>query len=107
MKVLVLYHPKSEQGGLIEDFARDYERFKRKKLDLVSLESQAGADYAQLYSIDHYPAFLAIAGNGSLQHMWQGMPLPLLDELSYYDQESETIRHHNDLIIKPLTPLTV
>ena len=49
MKVIVLYHPNSEQQGIIEDFARDYERFKRKKLELVSLETQSGADYARLY----------------------------------------------------------
>lgn len=106
MKVIVLYHPNSEQDGLIADFARDYERFKAKKLELVSLETQAGADYARLYDIVTYPAFLAITDNGTLQRLWQGMPLPLMDELSYYDQESKPMRPHDIRTIMPLTPST-
>src|SRR3989344_2188084 len=106
MKVLALYHPNSEQDGLIQDFARDYERFKSKKLELISLETVEGADYARLYDIVQYPAFLAIADNGTLQRMWQGMPLPLMDELSYYDQESKPIRPQQIRTIMPLTPVT-
>lgn len=106
MKVLVLYHPNSEQDGLVQDFARDYERFKTKKLELVSLETQTGADYAKLYDIVRYPAFLAIADNGSLQRMWQGTPFPLMDELSYFDQSSEPIRQHTGRTIMPLMPST-
>lgn len=108
MKVIVLYHPNSERGGLVQDFARDYERFKAKKLELLSLETQQGADYARLYDTTQYPAFLAISSNGTMQRMWQGMPLPLMDELSYYTQDQD--RHdygssvlHQLKVIQPLT----
>lgn len=107
MKVLVLYHPNSEQDGLIQDFARDYERFKGKKLQSLSLETQQGADYARLYDIVQYPAFLAIADNGTLQRLWQGMPLPLMDELSYWDQETQPMRPNKIRTIMPLAPSLV
>ena len=108
MKVIVLYHPNSEQQGIIEDFARDYERFKRKKLELVSLETQAGADYARLYDITQYPAFLAISDSGTMQRMWQGNPMPLMDELDYYtkDQDPTSLAggvSHRLKVIQPLT----
>lgn len=89
MRVVVLYHPNSEQDGLVQDFARDYQRFKAKKLELVSLETQAGADYALLYDITQYPAFLAIDNSGTLQRLWQGSPIPLMDELDYYTRDQE------------------
>ncbi|MBI1952113.1 hypothetical protein HYS42_00120 [Candidatus Saccharibacteria bacterium] len=89
MKVLVLYHPRSEQKGQVTDLARDYERFKAKKLELISLETRRGADYARLYGTTQYPAFLAIAENGSLLRLWQGSPLPLMDELDYYTRDQE------------------
>lgn len=106
MRVLVLYHPNSEQDGLTADFARDYERFKGRKLERVSLETIEGADYARLYEIDQYPAFLAIADNGTMQRLWQGMPVPLMDELSYYDQESGPMRANSIRTIMPPTAST-
>lgn len=108
MKVVVLYHPNSEQDGIIQDFAHDYERFKSKKLGLISLETLEGADYARLYGITRYPAFLAISDSGTLQRLWQGYPIPLMDELDYYTRDQEVhdyshIANHHLRVIQPLT----
>lgn len=108
MKVVVLYHPNSEQEALVSDFAREYQRFKVKKLELVSLETQSGADYARLYDITQYPAFLAISESGTLQRLWQGNPMPLMDELDYYTRDQEihdyrSVAGHRLRIIQPLT----
>lgn len=108
MKVIVLYHPNSEQQGIIEDLARDYKRFKRKTLELISLETQSGADYARLYDITQYPAFLAIADNGTMQRMWQGNPMPLMDELDYYTKDQDPMSlagdaSHRLKVVQPLT----
>jgi hypothetical protein len=109
MKVVVLYHPNSEQGGLVQDFSRDYERFKRKRLDLVSLETKQGSDYVELYAITQYPAFLAISEDGSLQRLWQGNPIPLMDELDYYtrDQDMHDYRSSIAHTLKVIQPLTL
>ena len=107
MKVVVLYHPNSEQDGIVQDFAHDYERFKNRKLELVSLDTTQGADYARLYDITQYPAILAISDDGSMQRLWQGMPLPLMDELDYYTRDQETdyrsIAGHALRTIQPLS----
>lgn len=87
MRVVVLYHPKSEHGGIVEDFARDYARFKGRKLELVSLETRDGAATASLYDITQYPAILALANDGSIQNVWQGLPLPTMNELDAYTMQ--------------------
>ncbi len=69
---------------MVEDFASEFERYKSKRLELLSLETVEGADLARLYDVTIYPTVLAMAESGSLQRMWQGLPLPLMDELSYY-----------------------
>ena len=94
MRVLILYHPKSEHGGLVEDFADEFERYKRKKIELVSLESVEGAEMARLYDVTAYPAVLAMSDEGSLQRMWQGHQLPLMDELSYYFPQADSPVSH-------------
>jgi len=86
MRVVALYHPKSDHGGLVTDYAAEFEHYKGKTLDLISLESTEGADLAELYAVARYPAILVMSDDGSLQRLWQGTPLPLMDELSYYAQ---------------------
>jgi hypothetical protein len=84
MRVIVLYHPKSEQEGPVLEFVENYKRLKGKELELVSLETVEGAETAKLYDITSYPAVLAIASDGQLLRVWQGEQLPPLSELDYY-----------------------
>jgi hypothetical protein len=108
VKVVVLYHQNSEHAGLVQDFAHDYEWFKGKKLELISLETVQGADMANLYGVTEYPTFLAIADSGTMQRMWQGMPMLLMDELSYYTQDQDvhnyaSVTSHRLKILQPPT----
>lgn len=82
--MIVLYHPRSEHSGLVEDFASEFERYKSKRLELISLETIEGSDLARIYDATAYPTVLAMSEDGSLQRMWQGLPLPLMDEISYF-----------------------
>ena len=85
MRALILYRPGTEQEGMAADYARDYHsRHTDKTLDLLSLDTKEGSDFAQLYDIVRYPAILIIADNGSLVQLWQDSPLPLLDEVDAY-----------------------
>jgi hypothetical protein len=84
MRVVVLYHPKSEQEGKVLDFKADFKRLKGRELELMSLETVQGAEAAKLYDITRYPAVLAMADDGQLQKAWQGEELPMMNELEYY-----------------------
>jgi len=85
MRTVILYHPQSEFAGLAEDFKREFEtRHPETKVELLSLETVPGSEMAQLYDIVRYPAILVVAGDGSLQKMWQDRPWPLIDEVFAY-----------------------
>lgn len=86
MKVVILYRPKSQHDTLVQDFVREYRRRTGKDIELVSLDTKAGATQAKLYDATVYPVILATREDGQLLNMWQGEVLPLIDEVSYYDQ---------------------
>lgn len=97
MRIVVLYRPRSEHEGKVISFAEEYKRLKRVNLELLSLDTREGNDLAKLYGVTNYPAILAIAGNGSLQKLWQEEMLPMMSELDYYTHEAAqySLRPHN------------
>ncbi len=88
MKVVVLYHPKSEHGGKVQDYARDFHiRYPDHKLELLSVDTKEGANMATLYDVTRYPSMLAIAPDGTMHKLWQDEYLPLMDEVAFYFHE--------------------
>lgn len=69
---------------MVEDYAHDFERIKAKKIELVSLESRAGADMANLYGIVSYPAVISRRDDAQMLKLWEGTELPLMDEVAAY-----------------------
>ncbi len=86
MKVLVLYHPQSEHATLVETFVRDMQRRHDMdgKIEMVSLDTRAGAEKATVYGVWSYPAIIATKDDGQSLNIWQGEPLPLMDEVAAY-----------------------
>lgn len=85
MRTVILYHPNQEFAGMCEDFKRDFEnRHPDRQIELVSLDTVAGAELAKLYDIVRYPAIAVIGPDGSLQKVWQDQPWPLIDEVFSY-----------------------
>jgi len=91
VKLLVLYRPESEHATAVESFVRDYQgRYDSgRKLELVSLNTRDGAATASLYDVMDYPAILVLANDGSVLNIWQGVPLPLMDEVAGYAYEQQ------------------
>jgi hypothetical protein len=91
VKLLVLYRPESEHTSAVESFVRDYQsRYDSgRKLEMVSLNTRDGAATASLYDIMEYPAILALANDGSVLNVWQGIPMPLMDEVAGYAYEQQ------------------
>jgi hypothetical protein len=84
VKLLVLYRPNAEHATEVESFVRDFQRRYEvgRKLEMVSINTRDGAATASLYDIVAYPAILVLGDDGSLVSFWQGMPLPLMDEVA-------------------------
>lgn len=84
MKALLIYRINSETERLARNFASDFERMTGKRLDIMEADSPEGMELSRLYDIVSYPAILARADDGSLLQLWQGEPLPRINEVSYY-----------------------
>ncbi len=86
MRVIILYHPKSEHARRVEEFAHDFlHRHDERTLTLESLETTEGSEKARLYGAVQYPAVLALSDDGQLLKMWEGDQLPLINEVAYYE----------------------
>lgn len=66
----------------MRDFQRRYDI--GRKIEMVSLNTRDGAATASLYDVVAYPAIMVLADDGSLVNIWQGMPLPLMDDVAGY-----------------------
>ena len=85
MKILVLYRPNSEQARPIEEFVRDLQgRGSRVAVQLMDVDSREGAEKAALYDILQFPAILVLRDDNTLQQLWLGDQLPLIDEVLGY-----------------------
>ncbi len=86
MKVLILYRPNSEHARTVETFVGDFQRQHDlgRKVELVSVNTRDGAATATLYEVFAFPAVMAVADDGRLLNLWQGEPLPLMDEVAGY-----------------------
>jgi hypothetical protein len=91
VKLLVLYRPDSEHSSAVESFVRDFQRQFEvgKKIELLSINTRDGSATASLYDVMSYPAILALANDGSVLNMWQGQPLPLMNEVAGYAYSSD------------------
>lgn len=69
---------------MVEDYARDFEHSRGRKVDLVSLETREGAATASLYDVVNYPALMVLGDDGQVQKLWEGDKLPLMDEVAGY-----------------------
>ena len=87
MRVVVLYRTNSEQERPVLEFEREYNRLTNRTLSLLDVNTRDGSAMASLYDIMQFPCVLALSGDGQVVQMWQGDHLPLINEVTYYDQQ--------------------
>jgi hypothetical protein len=85
MRMIVLYRPNSEHARTIEEFVREFKmRYHAEYLQMLNVDTRDGIATAALYDIVQYPAIVIIRSDGSVQKIWQGPDLPLIDEVVSY-----------------------
>ena len=84
MAVMVFYKSDSDHARSVIDYLYDFRRRTAKDLEEVDPDSRRGIDLAQLYGVVEYPTIIATTEDGQLRNMWRGLPLPTIDEVSYY-----------------------
>lgn len=84
MPVMVLYKSSSEHARDVIDYLHDFEQRTGHTLETIDPDSRRGADLCRLYDVIEYPTVIATTSDGQMRNMWRGIPLPTIDEVSYY-----------------------
>lgn len=84
MKAVILYRPNSEGSRIVEEYARDFERSRGKQIELISLNTREGAATASMYDMMQNPGLMVLRDDGQMVAVWQGMQLPLMNEVAGY-----------------------
>jgi len=84
MRVVVVYKDRTDYARQVIDYMADFKRRTNHDLEVMDPESRAGIDFTQIYDIMQLPTIIALSDDGRMQNMWTGLPLPTIDEVSYY-----------------------
>jgi hypothetical protein len=83
MVLVALYRKNSEQERPVIEFIEMLRRrYPGKPVIKLDINTRAGAAEATLYGIVQYPALIVKSIDGHIQGMWEGQPLPLIDEVA-------------------------
>lgn len=81
---MVVYKSSSEHASAVTEYLHDFEKRTSRTIEAIDPNSRRGAEICELYGVVEYPSIIATSNDGQLLHMWRGVPLPLIDEVSYY-----------------------
>lgn len=84
MSVMIFARERTDYARSVAEFLHDFEKRTSETLETVDPDSRRGADLCRLYDVVEYPTIVAVADDGQLRNMWRGLPLPTIDEVSYY-----------------------
>lgn len=79
----MLYRKNSEQYRPVFEFIEMMSRrYPNKTIKEMDIDTRDGAAEASLYGVTRYPALLVTSYDGHIIGMWEGEPLPLIDEVA-------------------------
>ena len=84
MRILAIYNKESDHARATEDFLYEFERRTGYKIETLSPYDRENESLLRAYDIVEYPTIIALSESGELLHIWKGMPIPLINEVSYY-----------------------
>lgn len=83
MRLTVLYRDNSEHARAVTDFVEMLSRrYPGKTATLLDIDTREGSAEATVHGVVQYPAMLLISYDGRVMQQWEGLPLPLLDEVA-------------------------
>ena len=86
MRVLVIYRDQTDYARTVLDFIRDFQHQTGHILETIDPDSSDGMFFCDTYGIVDYPTIIATSYDGAMQNTWNGLPLPTINEVSYYIQ---------------------
>jgi len=84
MRVVVIYKDRTDYARQVTDYLHDFNRQTGRELETMDPETPDGVSFCRTYDILQFPTIVALSDDGQLLHMWKGLPLPTISEVSYY-----------------------
>ena len=85
MSITVVYKRETDYGAETERFVGDLERkVGEGRVEILDPETIEGEMFARAHDLTNYPAVVATGGDGRVLQSWVGLPLPRIDDVSYF-----------------------
>lgn len=84
MRAVIVTKENTDYARAVTEFLHDFERQLGRSLEVIDPDTPSGSGFCETYDIVEYPTIIALADDGSVQNSWTGVPLPTINEVSYY-----------------------
>ena len=84
MKVVIVWRRETDYGREMEEWIHSFELVCGRTVESLDPDTIEGDSFAKVYGVVEYPTILALDDSGKMLEMWRGLPLPRLNEVSYY-----------------------
>jgi hypothetical protein len=83
MRLTILYREHSDHARAVSEFVGTMRRcYPGKKIELLDIDTRAGASEAALHGVVQYPALIITSYEGRVMNQWEGDNLPTIDEVA-------------------------
>ena len=84
MPLYIAYRNESDTTRAVIEFLHDFNKRTGRTIEEIDPDSPHGSSFVELYDIVEYPSIVASKEDGEIRYLWRGVPLPTIDEVSYY-----------------------
>ncbi len=92
MGLVALYRINSEQARPVYEFIEMMRRrYPGRTIKELDIDTRDGSAEASLYGVVNYPAIISTSLDGRVLGIWEGLPLPLIDEVVGSTVELQTV----------------
>ncbi len=84
MRIVVVFRDNTDYARTVLDFLRDFEHQTGHQLETIDPDTADGTQFCDTYDIVEYPTIIALSDDGQMQNTWNSLPLPTINEVSYY-----------------------
>lgn len=84
MRVVSVWREDSDYGREMAEWLKDFTYQTGREIESLDPDTVEGEIFSTTYDVVEYPTLLALDNQGKVLASWRGLPLPLMNEVSYY-----------------------
>lgn len=87
MRAVIVFREGEDYSREVNMFLEDFLRRTGRSIEVIDPDSRSGEGFCQAYNVVQYPTIFGLDDSGKVLMSWRGMPLPMIDSVSYYAGE--------------------